>query len=48
LSEESPYVARAWFIGLNPQLDDDAPADAIREDRLKEALSAARAYIAGG
>lgn len=48
LAEESPHVIRAWFIGMNPQLDDDSPADAIRSGRLKEALGAARAFVAGG
>lgn len=48
LAEESAHVVRAWFIGLNPQLDDDPPADAIRDGRLKEALAAAKAFIGGG
>lgn len=48
LAEESPHVIRAWFIGMNPQLDDDSPAEAIRDGRLKEALAAARAFVAGG
>ena len=48
LSEESPHVIRAWFIGMNPQLDDDSPAEAIHEGRLKEALGAARAFVSGG
>ncbi|HET6909167.1 MAG TPA: hypothetical protein VFH54_07505 [Mycobacteriales bacterium] len=46
--EESPHTIRAWFIGLNPQLDDVAPATAIRDGHLRDALIAARAYIAGG
>ena len=48
LVHESPHVIRAWFIGMNPQLDDDSPAQAIREGRLKEALGAAKAFVAGG
>lgn len=48
LTQDSTHVARAWFIGMNPQLDDDSPAEAIREGRLKEALAAARAFVAGG
>ena len=46
--QESPHVVRAWFVGLNPQLDDTAPATAIAEGHLKEALTAARAFVAGG
>ena len=42
---DSDHVARAWFIGLNPQLNDDTPADAIREGRLKDVLAAARAFV---
>ena len=42
---DSDHVARAWFIGLNPQLDDTAPADAIRDGLLKEVLTAARAFV---
>jgi hypothetical protein len=48
LSEDSSHVVRAWFIGMNPQLDDDSPATAIREGRLKEVLAAARAFVSGG
>jgi hypothetical protein len=47
-SSDSPQTVKAWFIGLNPQLGDTSPAEAIREGRLKEALAAARAFIAGG
>lgn len=48
LANDSPQTVRAWFIGLNPQLGDVSPADAIREGRLKDALAAARAFAAGG
>lgn len=48
LAEDAPHVIRAWFIGMNPQLDDDSPAEAIHDGRLKETLAAARAFIAGG
>lgn len=46
--EESDHVARAWFIGLNPQLDNRSPAEAIREGQFGEAMEAARAFIVGG
>ena len=48
LTVDSPHVARAWLIGMNPQLDDEAPADVIREGRLREALVAAQACVSGG
>lgn len=47
-AEESPHTVRAWFIGMNPQLDDDSPAVAIREGRAKDVLVAAKSWIAGG
>lgn len=48
LAHDSVHVVRAWFIGMNPQLDDDSPAEAIRDGRLKEVLSAAKAFVSGG
>ena len=45
---DSPRVVKAWFIGLNPQLGDVSPAEAIHDGGLKEAMSAARAFVAGG
>jgi len=45
---DSPRIVKAWFIGLNPQLDDVSPAEMIREGKLKEAKAAARAFVAGG
>jgi len=47
-SSDSPQTVKAWFMGLNPQLGDTSPAEAIREDRLQDALAAARAFVAGG
>ena len=47
-AEESPHTVRAWFVGLNPQLDDVAPAEAIRAGQLRDVLVAARAYVSGG
>jgi hypothetical protein len=48
LAAESPHTVRAWFIGLNPQLNDESPILVIQEGRFREAMVAARAYIAGG
>jgi hypothetical protein len=47
-TEESPHTVRAWFVGLNPQLDDESPAAAIRDDRARDVLVAAKAFLAGG
>jgi hypothetical protein len=48
MAVEAPHTVRAWFIGLNPQLNDESPILVIREGRFQEAMVAARAYIAGG
>lgn len=48
LQFDSYETVRAWFIGLNPQLDDESPVTAIAAGKLKEARSAARAFISGG
>jgi len=49
---DSPAVARAWFQGLNPQLDDRSAARLLRSGDLEEVgpliLSAARAFVSGG
>jgi hypothetical protein len=46
--EESPHTVRAWMIGMNPQLDDESPAEAIRAGHLKDVWVAAQAYVSGG
>lgn len=49
---DNARVAQAWFQGLNPQLDDRAPAQLLREGDLAEVgpevLAAARAFVVGG
>jgi hypothetical protein len=45
-------VARAWFQGLNPQLEDRSPARLMREADLDdvgpEIVAAERAFLVGG
>jgi hypothetical protein len=49
LSEnDTRHVIRAWFLGMNPQLDDLSPAEAIANGELRDAMAAARAFVAGG
>lgn len=48
LSVESPTVVRAWFMGMNPQLDDESPAEALANGRAREVMSAARAFADAG
>ena len=44
---EDQSVARAWFVGANPRLDEEAPVMALREGRLREVMSAAEAFVEG-
>lgn len=48
MTEESGHTVRAWFMGLNPQLDDVSPAVALSEGRDRDVLVAAKAFLAGG
>ena len=48
LTQESPHTVRAWFVGLNPQLDDRSPAEALREGQDRDVLVAAKSFLAGG
>ncbi|WP_030561843.1 hypothetical protein [Streptomyces aureocirculatus] len=45
---ESLYTARAWMIGMNPQLQDEAPLTVIADGRFRDVMVAARAYVDGG
>jgi hypothetical protein len=42
--EEELSVTRNWFTNINPYLEFRAPAQVIREGRLREAIKAARVY----
>jgi hypothetical protein len=50
--KDSAAVVQTWFQGMNPRLDDVAPARLLREGDLDqvgpEVLAAARAFAAGG
>jgi hypothetical protein len=48
LESDSDHVARAWFIGLNPQLDDATPADMLRDGKVNAVVTAAKAFVSGG
>ncbi len=49
---DSAGVVQAWFVGLNPELNDAVPITLLREGNLetdgKRVLNAARAFVAGG
>lgn len=44
---DTPDTVRAWFLGMNPALDDHAPAELIAEDPVR-VMQAARAFLANG
>lgn len=44
-SAEGPDVARAWFIGANPRLDEQPPYLAIRHGQFKQVIHAAAAFV---
>jgi len=48
LAVDSPRTVKAWFVSLNPQLDDLTPVEAIRSGRERDALVAARSFVANG
>ncbi len=48
LASDSPSVVRAWFMGMNPQLNDESPAEVLAEGRAREVMAAARAYVNAG
>jgi hypothetical protein len=47
LERESAETVRAWFVGMNPELDDQAPALVLADDAVR-VLQAARAFLAHG
>lgn len=46
-SSESTSVARAWFIGANPRLNEHSPVMRLREGDLAGVMAAAVAFFEG-
>lgn len=46
--EEASATVRAWFMGMNEQLEDLSPVEAIAAGRAREVLVAARSFISYG
>ena len=44
---EGDDIARAWFIGANPRLDEVPPYLAIREGEFNKVMAAAAAFVDG-
>lgn len=45
---DGAHVVRAWFMGMNPQLDDAAPAELLANGQVRPVMAAARAFVQGG
>lgn len=49
---DSPRIVQAWFIGLNPELQDRAPIRLLRDEDVEKAgpelLNAMRGFLVGG
>lgn len=45
---DGEQVARQWFLGANPWLDEISPVEAIYQDRFKAVIDAAEAMSSGG
>jgi hypothetical protein len=50
--KDSPAVAQAWLVGVNPELGDRVPIRLLKESNLDQVAGtivvAARAFAAGG
>ena len=43
--DHDEHIARSWFIGLNPLLDETTPVEALNKGLNREVLEAARAFL---
>ena len=48
LSTEPPATVRAWMIGANPQLADEAPIEALHRRQTPAVMRAAEAFVLAG
>jgi len=44
---EGDDTIRAWFMGMNSQLEDASPAESLADDQVRSVMIAARAFVAG-
>jgi len=44
---EGDHTIRAWFMGMNPQLEDESPAEALAAGQTRNVMAAARAFANG-
>lgn len=45
---DAPATVRAWFMGMNPQLEDSSPIEILIEGGSNDVLAAAKAFVTGG
>lgn len=45
---DSAQTVRAWFMGMNPQLNDQAPIEVLIGGNSNDVLAAAKAFVTGG
>ncbi|WP_442546164.1 hypothetical protein ACSBOX_21395 (plasmid) [Arthrobacter sp. KN11-1C] len=43
--EHDEHIARSWFIGLNPLLDETTPIEALNKGMNRQVIEAARAFL---
>jgi hypothetical protein len=48
LEVDNEQTVKAWFVSLNPYLDDVSPVEALREGRGREVKAAARSFVVSG
>lgn len=48
LDFDDERTVKSWFVSLNPFLDNVAPAEAIRDGNSRDALAAAKLFVANG
>jgi hypothetical protein len=45
--DDNDHTVRAWFLGMNPQLDDQSPIDLLVGGRARAVIAAARMFANG-
>lgn len=45
---EDDRTIRAWFMGMNSQLEDTSPAEALADDQVRNVMVSARAFVSAG
>lgn len=46
-NSDNEHVARAWFIGANPRLEEQSPVERLRAGEIESVMAAANAFLSG-